>query len=135
MVRQRRRDTAPEQAIRRALHAAGLRYRIDVSPLPGFRRRADVVFTRRKLAVFVDGCFWHSCPLHATSPKANNSWWTSKLEANVQRDRDTDLRLREAGWTVIRVWEHENPLAAAAEIARVVREVPAGKAGAGAHGQ
>lgn len=110
---QRRRDTTPELALRRLLHARGLRYRVDTAPLPGVRRRADVVFTRVRVAVFVDGCFWHSCPTHATHPKANAAWWQAKLEATVARDRDTDTTLAAAGWTVVRVWEHEPPAQAA----------------------
>ncbi|HVM13722.1 MAG TPA: very short patch repair endonuclease [Egibacteraceae bacterium] len=113
MQRQRRADTRPELALRRELHRRGLRYRVDVPVLPGLRRRADVVFPRQRIAVFVDGCFWHACPQHGTSPKANAAWWREKLGANVERDRDTDHRLREAGWTPIRIWEHEDPLHAA----------------------
>ena len=105
--RQRARDTAPELALRRLLHARGLRYRVDVAPLPALRRRADVVFTRARLAVFVDGCFWHRCPQHGTSPRSNADWWRDKLDRNVQRDRDTDRVLSDAGWQVLRVWEHE----------------------------
>lgn len=107
--RQKVRDTAPELALRRLLHARGLRYRVDVPPLPGLRRRADVVFTRARLAVFVDGCFWHRCPEHGTSPKNNAEWWRDKLDRNVQRDRDTDRTLTDAGWQVLRFWEHEPP--------------------------
>ena len=109
MQAQRARDTAPELAVRRLLHAAGLRYRVDRPPLPGLRRRADVVFGPARVAVFMDGCFWHSCPQHGTQPAANAQWWRSKLEANRQRDADTDRRLAEAGWAVLRAWEHENP--------------------------
>ena len=114
--RQRTRDTAPELALRRLLHARGLRYRVDMAPLPGLRRRADIVFTRARLAVFVDGCFWHRCPQHGTSPKSNTDWWRDKLDRNVRRDRDTDRALAEAGWQVLRVWEHEPPETAAGEI-------------------
>ncbi|WP_064442992.1 very short patch repair endonuclease [Rhodococcus sp. YH3-3] len=113
MSAQRRRDTKPEIALRRELHRRGLRYFVDRAPVKGVRRRADLVFPRRKVAVFVDGCFWHSCPQHATFPKNNAQWWTDKLAANVVRDRDTDARLAEQGWTVIRIWEHEDPLVAA----------------------
>ena len=105
--RQRARDTAPELALRRLLHARGLRYRVDVAPLPGLRRRADLVFTRARLAVFVDGCFWHRCPQHGASPRNNAEWWRDKLDRNVQRDRDTDQVLSDSGWQVLRVWEHE----------------------------
>ncbi len=120
MERQARRDTRAELAVRRAVWRLGLRYRVDIAPLRG-RRRADLVFTRARVAVYVDGCFWHSCPLHATTPKANREWWEQKLAANVARDRDTDARLAEAGWTVLRVWEHEDPEQAAERISRTVR--------------
>jgi DNA mismatch endonuclease (patch repair protein) len=86
------------------------------------RRRADVVFSRRKVAVYVDGCFWHSCEIHATTPKANRDWWVEKLQKNVDRDRDTDRRLAAAGWTVVRVWEHEDMHEAADRIAELVRQ-------------
>lgn len=120
MERQARRDTTAELAVRRAVWRLGLRYRVDLAPLRG-RRRADLVFSRAKVAVYVDGCFWHRCPDHASTPKANREWWTAKLEANVARDRDTDARLSGAGWSVIRVWEHEDPAVAAVRIAAVVR--------------
>jgi DNA mismatch endonuclease (patch repair protein) len=113
MSRQGRRDTEPELALRRELHRLGLRYRVD-HPLPGMpRRRADVVFTAVHLAVFVDGCFWHACPEHATQPASNATWWSEKLKANVARDRDTDARLIEQGWCVLRFWEHADMRAAA----------------------
>lgn len=93
------RDTAPELAVRRLLHAAGLRYRVDVAPLPGMRRRADVVFRRARVALFIDGCFWHGCPEHGSRrTTANTSYWSAKVERNQARDRDTDERLRDAGW-------------------------------------
>lgn len=120
MERQRRRDTQPEMAIRRLLHAKGLRYRVNLAPLPGSRRRADIVFTAAMVAVFVDGCFWHRCPLHGTLPKANADWWLAKLDRNVERDRETDLLLVASGWQVLRFWEHEEPAAAAATIAGAV---------------
>jgi DNA mismatch endonuclease, patch repair protein len=112
MVRQGRRDTEPELALRRELWRRGLRYRVDVPAVKG-RRRADLVFIGPRVAVFVDGCFWHRCPVHATAPKANADWWSAKLGANERRDRDTDRVLGEAGWRVIRVWEHEDPMRAA----------------------
>lgn len=121
MEHQARRDTKPELALRRELWSRGLRYRVDVSPIKGVRRRADLVFTRAQVAVFVDGCFWHSCPTHATAPKANAKWWKEKLAANVERDRDTDARLDAAGWTVIRIWEHEGILEAADRVEALVR--------------
>ncbi len=113
MSRQRRTGTDPEMALRRELHRRGLRYFVDRAPLRGQRRRADVVFPRARVAVYVDGCFWHRCPEHATHPKNNARWWADKLAGNVARDRATDLALAEAGWRVIRVWEHEDPVAAA----------------------
>lgn len=121
MQRQQTRDTGPELAIRRLLHAAGLRYRVDTAPLTGLRRRADVVFRRTKVAVYVDGCFWHGCPEHATKVKANAEYWAAKVEKNKRRDADTDLRLREAGWLVVRIWEHVDPAEAACGIAAAVR--------------
>jgi DNA mismatch endonuclease (patch repair protein) len=120
MQRQRRRDTKPEVAVRRAVHALGLRYLVDVAPIPG-RRRADMVFSRAKVAVYVDGCFWHGCPQHATEPKANREWWRQKLDRNRERDADTDTLLLAAGWLPLRVWEHEAPTAAARKVAEAVR--------------
>ncbi len=121
MSRQRRRDTAPEIALRRDLHARGLRYRV-AWPIPGLpRRTVDVAFTRARLAVFVDGCFWHGCPEHATYPSANGAWWAAKLAANEERDRTTTEHLEDAGWTVVRVWEHEDPDRVASRIEDLVR--------------
>jgi DNA mismatch endonuclease (patch repair protein) len=120
MRQQARRDTAPELAVRRELHRRGRRFFVDRPPLAGLRRRADLVFPRRRVAVYVDGCFWHSCPVHATRPKNNADWWAAKLAANVARDRDTDDRLAAAGWTVVRVWEHEDPVAAADRVQAVL---------------
>ncbi|MGH8920963.1 MAG: very short patch repair endonuclease [Actinomycetes bacterium] len=121
MSRQRRRDTAPELALRRHLHARGLRYRV-TWPIPGLpRRTVDIAFTRARLAVFVDGCFWHGCPEHATYPSANGAWWAAKLAMNQQRDRTTTEHLESAGWTVVRVWEHENPDHIASRISDLVR--------------
>lgn len=115
------RDTPPELRLRRLLHAKGLRYSVDASPLEDSRRRADVVFRRAKVAVFVDGCFWHGCPEHGTWPRANKQFWRSKILANKERDADTNRQLIERGWLVIRVWEHEGASAAAARITRRVR--------------
>jgi DNA mismatch endonuclease (patch repair protein) len=121
MLSAKRRDTKPELLIRRCLHATGLRFRVDQPVLHGMRRRADVVFSRAKVAVFVDGCFWHCCPLHGSYPKANAEWWADKLRTNRKRDRETNRLLQKAGWHVERVWEHEAPSAAAARVATIVR--------------
>lgn len=106
MMSQKRRDTGPELQIRSRLHQLGYRFRVDYR-VPGTRRRIDIAFTRKRVAVFVDGCFWHSCPLHATQPKSNRAWWKQKLADNVSRDRAADRALRRQGWAVVRVWEHE----------------------------
>lgn len=121
MQSNKRRDTKPELALRKAVHALGLRYRVDAKPLAELRRRADMVFTGTKVAVFLDGCFWHGCPEHHTVAKANAAFWADKVSGNRQRDRDTDARLTAAGWTVVRVWEHEDPAEAAQRVAGVVR--------------
>lgn len=103
----KRRDTAAELALRRELHALGLRYRV-AYPIPGQRRRTiDIAFTKARVAVFVDGCFWHGCPVHGTRPRSNSEWWQTKLAANRARDRDSDRLLGELGWSVVRIWEHE----------------------------
>lgn len=108
LSRQARKDTAAEIAVRRELHRLGLRYRVEY-PVPGMpRRRMDIAFTRAKVAVFVDGCFWHACPEHGTNPANNGAWWAEKLRRNVERDRETDAHLVALGWSVVRVWEHES---------------------------
>ena len=112
MERTRRRDTGPEMEIRRRLHAIGLRYRVDVHPIPNLRTRADIVFRSKRVAVFVDGCFWHGCTRHGTWPKSNRDWWRQKIRANVDRDRRAERQLLEAGWQVVRIWEHDSPEAA-----------------------
>jgi DNA mismatch endonuclease (patch repair protein) len=114
------RDTPHELALRRALHARGLRYRVDVRPEPTIPRKADIVFKAAKVAVFCDGCYWHGCPEHVSWPKANAAWWREKIERTRMRDEDTTERLRAVGWTVVRVWEHEAVDDAAALIAEVV---------------
>ena len=121
MQSQRARDTGPELSLRRALHGRGLRYRLHRKVQPGLRREVDVVFVRARVAVFVDGCFWHCCPVHGSSPTRNAAWWRRKLDLNRERDEDTDRRLRESGWEVIRVWEHEVATEAADRIEDVVR--------------
>lgn len=117
----RRRDTAPELAVRRAAHALGLRYRVDARPLSNLNRRADLVFAAAKVAVFVDGCFWHGCPEHGTAARTNSDYWGAKIEGNRARDADTDRRLRDAGWVVVRVWEHSDATVAAQKIFGLVR--------------
>jgi DNA mismatch endonuclease, patch repair protein len=102
-----RRESAKERALRSALHARGERFRKDYAPVPGLRCKADVAFRAERLAIFVDGCFWHCCPDHGSAPKANHDYWRAKLEANVTRDRRNDDTLRSSGWTVLRMWEHQ----------------------------
>ena len=121
MLANRGRDTAPELRIRSLVHRSGLRFRVDTRPLPRLRRTADLVFRPVEVAVFVDGCYWHGCPEHFVQPKTNSEFWKEKIGRNIERDRDTDSTLRDAGWTVIRIWEHEEPEAAAAEIVELVR--------------
>jgi DNA mismatch endonuclease (patch repair protein) len=120
---QRTRDTAPEIAVRQILHAMGLRYRVDRAPLKGLRRRADIVFGPAKVALYVDGCFWHGCPDHGRPvTAANPEYWSAKMERNRARDADTDRRLTEAGWLVVRAWEHEPPEDVALRVAEIVRQ-------------
>lgn len=120
MSRHPRRDTGPELALRQLLHAAGFRYRVQY-PVPGMPRRSiDVAFTRARVAVFVDGCFWHGCPEHGQTPKANNVWWLAKLRKNRERDAGTDACLEAQGWLVLRFWEHTPPPEAREQIARAV---------------
>lgn len=121
MAKVARRDTGPELEIRRELHARGLRYRVDVSPVPSLRGRTDILFRPARVAVYVDGCFWHSCPDHGVLPKGNRDWWREKLAATVRRDRAIDSTLAELGWRVVRVWEHEDPAVAADRIEAAVR--------------
>lgn len=124
MQSNRGRDTAPELAIRRRLHAMGLRYRVSVRPVPNLRRTADIVFTRARIAVFVDGCFWHGCPEHYQAPVRNSDFWLTKRKRNRERDAETDAALSAAGWTPLRFWEHEvraAPTLVTATIAAAVR--------------
>ena len=124
MQSNRGRDTAPELAVRRLVHAAGLRYRVDARPIRELNRRADLVFSRSKIAVFVDGCFWHGCPDHHTVARSNAAYWADKVRMNRERDADTDRRLVELGWTVIRVWEHEESGEVARRVIDAVRTNP-----------
>jgi DNA mismatch endonuclease (patch repair protein) len=115
------RDTKPELALRRAVHALGLRYRVSARPIPTVRRTADLVFTRARVAVFLDGCFWHGCPDHHTKSATNAAYWADKVEKNRARDRETDALLAAEGWVAVRIWEHEDPGEAALKVQSVVR--------------
>lgn len=117
----KRRDTNPELALRRAVHARGLRYRVDARPLTSVRRTADLLFTRARVAVFLDGCFWHGCPEHHTVAKTNAQFWAEKVRRNRERDAETDRLLAEAGWVVVRIWEHEDPAKAALRVEETVK--------------
>jgi DNA mismatch endonuclease (patch repair protein) len=119
----RRRDTGPELLIRSLLHRAGLRFRVDRRlTVDGVACRPDIVFSRARVAVFVDGCFWHGCPEHGELPRANRAFWEEKLGRNAERDRRQDAALSAAGWRVVRIWEHEDPAASARLIEELVRE-------------
>lgn len=110
MQANRSRDTGPEIAVRRILHANGYRYRVHFQPEPGLRRRADIVFTRQRVAIFIDGCFWHGCPEHGRRNFNHNvDYWPSKIATNRARDLETTAALQDAGWQVLRFWEHEGP--------------------------
>ena len=123
MSRQRRRDTEAELRVRQVLHSRGIRYRVNAAPEPGLRGKADIVWRGLRLAVYIDGCFWHGCPDHATRPKANEAWWAEKLDGNIQRDRRTDRELMSRGWTVLRFWEHEQPATVADTICAKLAEL------------
>lgn len=118
-------DTRPEVALRSAVHRLGLRYRKHHPPITGYRCRADLVFPKERVAVFHDGCYWHGCPEHGVQPRTNSAYWAKKIRGNVERDRRNDAALLAAGWTVVRVWEHENPADAAARVEQVVRDAQA----------
>jgi DNA mismatch endonuclease (patch repair protein) len=118
MQRMPRASTRPELLIRRELHHRGLRFRINYPQLPG---RPDIAFTNARVAVFIDGCFWHACPDHGVLPRNNREWWQNKLERNVARDRKKDSQLDSMGWTVVHVWEHQDPIEAANTIEELWR--------------
>lgn len=113
-------STGPEMMVRKALHKKGMRYRVQY-PVPGHPRRSiDIAFPRSKVAVFVDGCFWHGCASHRTIPVNNRAWWKEKIEGNQKRDRETDEHLHAIGWTVLRYWEHDSPEDITVEVVDVV---------------
>lgn len=126
MVATRGTNNRADRLLRSALHRRGLRFRIQQRLIPGSTRTVDIVFPRARLAVFVDGCFWHDCPIHGSQPKSNVEWWRRKIRQNVERDQDTNERLRALGWRVFRIWEHEDPAEAADRIAEAYHESLAG---------
>jgi len=130
MANVRQQGTEPEVALRRELFRSGLRYRVNFAVIKKPRRVADVAFPRLKIAVFVDGCFWHGCPIHATWPKRNAEFWRQKIEANRLRDADTNARLRATGWTVLRIWEHEAPIEASKSVIELITVARSGLRGA-----
>lgn len=122
MQANRSRDTKPELEVRRRLHRLGLRYRVAIAPETALRRRADIVFTRARVAVFIDGCFWHGCPQHGRSNFNHNAdYWPAKIAANTARDADTNARLSQAGWLVLRFWEHDDATEVVENIRQAVR--------------
>jgi DNA mismatch endonuclease, patch repair protein len=126
MQSNRRTDTGPERALRSALHRGGLRFRKDYRvDLDDVRVQVDVAFPRQRLAVFVDGCFWHRCPQHGTDPRLNGDFWERKLQRNVERDVQVGAALMDAGWTVVRCWEHEPADVAAERIRQALKTPPA----------
>lgn len=122
MSRVRTSDTDPELRLRRVLHSRGLRYRIHRRPLTTLRCRPDIVFGPARVAVFVDGCFWHGCPTHVSWPKANGGWWREKIQRTRDRDAATTSELVANGWFVLRFWEHEDPVVAADTVEQVLAE-------------
>ncbi len=118
----RGRDTSPEMRLRSLLHAKGLRYRVSSRPLPDLRRTADIVFPKAQVAVFVDGCYWHGCAEHHRPSRTNAEFWHTKITGNQQRDTETNQRLTDAGWTVIRAWEHEDPVLVAERVSNAVAQ-------------
>ncbi|MFD0772550.1 very short patch repair endonuclease [Streptomonospora algeriensis] len=122
MLGNRNKNTRPEVELRKLVHAEGLRYRVAAKPLPKMRRTADMVFRPARVAVFIDGCFWHGCPEHFVPPKTNPEYWEQKIGGNMARDRDTDARLEREGWLVLRFWEHEAPEECARTVCKRVLE-------------
>jgi DNA mismatch endonuclease, patch repair protein len=126
MQSNRSRDTTPEVALRSSLHRRGLRFRKHVRPIPGLACTVDVLFPTERLAVFIDGCYWHSCPQHASLPITNGDWWRAKLAATRERDQRNTQTLKNAGWTVLRIWEHEDVEVAAVHVSEVLQRIREG---------
>lgn len=122
MQSNRSRDARPELAVRRLLHTRGLRYRVDYPLDLGIRRRSDIAFTGLRIAVFIDGCFWHGCSIHYQEPQTNVSFWRTKIERNIERDIETNAALMDAGWDVLRYWEHEAPALVAEDVFEFVQK-------------
>jgi DNA mismatch endonuclease (patch repair protein) len=119
-------DTLPEIKLRTALEEIGIHFEVDVKPIENLQRRADILVREDKIAVFVDGCFWHGCPIHGTQAKANAEFWADKIKRNKERDADTNRRLEADGWTVIRIWEHDDYIEAAKKIAQMIERIRRG---------
>lgn len=117
----RGRDTKAELAVRRLVHASGLRYRVNARPECDLRRTADLLFTRARVAVFIDGCYWHGCPEHFSMPATNLDYWSTKIGRNQARDLETTAVLEDRGWLVLRFWEHEPPTTVAERITGLVQ--------------
>jgi len=116
----RRENTSPELAIRSQIHKLGLRFLVHTRPITQSLAKPDIVFKKSRVAVYVDGCFWHACPNHATWPKTNRTWWKKKILGNIERDRRHDAELSAEGWTIVWIWEHEKPEIAAALICALI---------------
>lgn len=127
MQAQKTAGTRMELQVRRRLHALGYRYRVDRRPLPNEKFKGDIVWSGRRLVVFLDGCFWHGCPVHGTTPKSNTDWWRNKIEGNRARDRRVDDLLRQKGWTVLRFWEHDDTEAIVQAITRHLESTMGGR--------
>ena len=123
----RSRDTKPELAVRSAVHRRGIRYRVAARPLSELPRTADLVLRKTRIAVFVDGCYWHGCPEHHTQPATNAGYWAAKIAGNISRDAETTKHLERAGWTVLRFWEHEDPEAVADRVEGAVQSALHGR--------
>ena len=120
------RDTAPEKALRTIMHRMGLRFRKDIEPIEGVRCKADVVFRKAKVCVFIDGCFWHGCPKHFRPPKTNTGWWVEKVQDNHERDTKKTMLIKKHGWVVLRYWEHDiqhdNAIKIAMKLSRAIKK-------------